>query len=355
MSKSPETRLHTQNHAKFIRLSLELLRAFFHACLIACVATWAFVTDARAAGEGIYPSRTIHIIVPTAAGGAGDTLARYLGERLGVALRNPVVIENRPGAGGFIGTEYAARAPADGYTILFGATPTHMIAPLLAQAPFEQRDFTPVFNAAYTTSVITVSERVPVTTLAEFVAYAKARPGVLNFASSGLGSANYIDMEVLNDIAGLNVTHIAYRGTADGYRALAADEVQVMSGAITSAMPSIVAGKARPLVVLTDVRSPLLPDVPTLAQAGFPGVDVRKWQGFLVPAGTPEPIVTLLNVTFQRIMRERDVRRWIERQGFEVAGGSAASFANFLEQDERKWRAIVTRLRLTPAARPSTR
>jgi tripartite-type tricarboxylate transporter receptor subunit TctC len=308
----------------------------------------AVASHGYAATGAAYPARTIKVVVPTAAGGAGDSVARYLGDLLGAALRVPVVIENRPGAGGLIGAEAAARAPADGYTILFGTSPTHVIAPLLMRAPFDpMRDFTAVFNAAFTTSVIIVNDRMPVQTLAEFIAYAKARPDVLNYASSGVGSANYIDTEVFKEIAGVRMVHVPYRGTADGYRALAADEVQVMFGAVTSALPAILAGKARPLAVLTDQRSPMLPKVPTLEEAGLRNVDVRKWLGFLVPAGTAPEIVTLLNATFDKIVRDPVVRDWIERQGLEVAGGSAESFARYLAQDEHKWRAIVDRLGLT--------
>jgi tripartite-type tricarboxylate transporter receptor subunit TctC len=307
----------------------------------------ALVPLAHAASEAPYPARTIRILVPTAPGGAGDTLARYMGERLGIALRVPVVVENRPGAGGLIGTEIAARSPADGYTILFGATPTHVLAPLLVRAGFDPvRDFIAVFNAAYTTSVLVVNDRVPARTVSELVAYAKARPGALNYASSGVGSANHVDTEVFMDVAGLHLVHVPYRGTADGYRALAADEVQVMFGAVTSALPAITAGKARPLAVLTSVRSPMLPQVPTLGEAGLHDVDVRKWQGFLVPAGTPGEIVTLLNATFGKIVREPEVRDWIQRQGYEVAGGSAESFASYLAGDQYKWRAIIDRLGL---------
>ena len=316
--------------------------------LLGIVFVLAAVLQAHAASDPRYPAKTIRIVVPTAPGGAGDILARYLGERLGVSLRVPVVIENRPGAGGLIGTEAAARAPADGYTILFGATPTHVIAPLLMRASFDPlQDFAPVFNAAYTTSVLVVNDRMPVRTMADFIAYAKARPGVLNYASSGVGSANHIDTEVFTAVAGVRLVHIPYRGTADGYRALAADEVQVMFGAVTSALPAIASGKARPLAVLTSVRSPILPDVPTLGEAGLRDVDVRKWQGFLVPAGTPAEIVALLNATFEKIVREPEVRDWIERQGLEAAGGSAESFARYLAKDEDKWRAIVGRLGLT--------
>lgn len=309
-------------------------------------ASCAFAAGVRAA-DAAYPSRAIRIVVPSAIGGAADLLARYLGDRLEATLRVPVVVENRGGASGLIGTEAVARAPADGYTVLFGATHSQVIAPLLMRAPFDPaRDFRPVFHAVYTTSVIVVNDRVPARTLAEFVAYVKTRPGALNYASSGIGTANHVDTEVLADVAGISLVHIPYRGTADGYRALAADEVQVMSGAVTSALPAIAAGKARPLAVLTDVRSPMLPDVPTLAEAGFANVDVRKWQGFLVPVATPDGVVAVLNAAFEKIVRDPGVRAWIEEQGWEVAGGSPESFARYLAQDQQKWRRAVERLGL---------
>ena len=301
---------------------------------------------ARAA-DAPYPSRPIRIIVPSAAGGTADLLARYLGDRLEAALRVPVIIDNRAGASGLIGTEAVARAPADGYTLLFGATHSQVIAPLMMRAPFDPvRDFRAVFHAVYTTSVIVVNDRVPANSLAEFIAYAKARPGVLNYASSGVGSPNHMDTEVFADVAGLDLVHIPYRGTADGYRALAADEVQVMFSAVTSALNAISAGKARPLAVLTDVRSPMLPNVPTLAEAGLANVDVRKWQGFLVAAGTPDDVVARLNATFEKIVRTPQVREWIEQQGWEVVGGSAETFARYLARDRQKWRALVDRLGL---------
>lgn len=302
-------------------------------------------------GESPYPSRAIRVVVPTAPGGLGDLLARYLGERLAVALRVPVVIENKTGAGGLIGEESVARATADGYTLLFSTAPTHVIAPLTTRTTFDpERDFTPVFNAALATSVIVVNPKLPVTTLADFIRYAKERPGALNYASSGVGSANHVDTEVFAWVAGVTLLHVPYRGTADGYRALMADEVQVMFGAVTTALPAIEARKLRPLVVLTDRRSPVLPDVPTMAEAGLFNVDVRKWLGFIAPAGTPPAIVTRLNAALDAIVREPSTREWMERQGLEPVGGSVESFARYLAQDDAKWRAIVTRMGLRAGA-----
>jgi tripartite-type tricarboxylate transporter receptor subunit TctC len=293
-----------------------------------------------------YPSRPIRIIVPSAPSGAGDVIARELGEGLGEALRTPVVVENRPGASGVIGNGVAARAAPDGYTLLFATSATHIIAAhVISNLPYDPlRDFAPVINAGYATSVVVINTTLPVHTLGELIAYARARPGQLNYASSGVGSNSHIDTEVFAALAGIKLVHVPYRGTADGYRALLADEVQVMIGAITSALPHVKSGKLRALVVLSDQRSALLADVPTIAQAGLGNVDVRKWFGFLVPAGTPLEIVARLNRTFETVLHEPDVRAWMDRQGFELAGGSPRAFDRVLRADFAKWGETVRRL-----------
>ncbi len=318
------------------------------ACCLGVVAS----APAGALGES-FPNRPVKIVVPTAPGGLGDVLARHFGARLATRLDVPVVIENRPGANGVIAAEAIARAPPDGYTLLFATAATQVVAALTTRLPIDMgRDFTPVFDIAFATSVVVVNERLPVKTLSDLARYASAHPGLLNYASSGVGSANHIDTAVLAAVAGIELVHVPYRGTADGYRALVADEVQVMAGAVTSALPVIRAGKARPLVVLTDRRSPVLPDVPTLAEAGYGDVDVRKWLGFVAPAGTPPQAIARLNAELESILADPATRDWMERQGLEPAGGSPASFARYLAQDEAKWRAIVARLGIgAPAPR----
>jgi len=295
-----------------------------------------------------YPSRPIRIIVPSAASGAGDLIARYIGDALSRALHTPVVIENRPGGSGVIGNEFAAHAAPDGYTLLFATSATHIIAShAIANLRYDPlRDFTPVINIAYATSVVVVSSALPVTTLGELIAFAKERPRKLNYASSGVGSANHVDTEVFAALAGIELTHIPYRGTADGYQALLKDEVQLMFGAITSALAYIEAGRLRPLAVLVDRRSPLLPGVPTIAQAGLPGVDVRKWLGLVAPAGTPPEIVARVNASLDAILHLPSSRAWLERQGLELAGGSPAEFDVVLHADDAKWAATLRRLGL---------
>jgi tripartite-type tricarboxylate transporter receptor subunit TctC len=293
-----------------------------------------------------YPARPIRIIVPTAPGGAGDVIARFVGDQLATSLADAVVVENKPGASGVIGNDLVARAPPDGYTLLFATSATQIVAAYaIRRLPYDPlRDFRPVINLAYATSVIVVNPALPMTTLGQLIDYARTHPGELNYASSGAGSANHVDTEVFARLSGIHLTHVPYRGTADGYRALLNNEVQVMFGAITSALPYIEAGKLRPLVVLVDRRSPLLPDVPTIEQAGLPSVDVRKWVGLLAPATTPPEIIDRLNRTLDAVLHEPKVRAWMERQGLELAGGSPGDFDAVLKADFAKWGETLRRL-----------
>jgi len=309
-----------------------------------CVALAAALAVAQPAAD--YPARPIRIIVPTAPGGAGDVIARFVGDRLGAALHAAIVVENRPGASGVIGNDLVARAPPDGYTLLFATSATQIIAAYaIPHLPYDpRRDFRPVINIGYATSVIVVNPALAVTTLGELIDYARRHPGELNYASSGGGSANHVDTEVFARLSGIRLTHVPYRGTADGYRALLNNEVQLMFGAITSALPYIEAGRLRPLVVLVERRSPLLPEVPTIAQAGLPSVDVRKWLGLLAPAATPPQIVERLNRTLDAVLHEPQVREWMDRQGLDVAGGSRDDFDAVLKADFRKWGETLRRL-----------
>ena len=309
-----------------------------------CVALAAALAFAEPPGD--YPARPIRIIVPTAPGGAGDVIARFVADRLAATLDASVVVENRPGASGVIGNDLVARAAPDGYTLLFATSATQIIAAYaIPGLPYDPlRSFRPVINIGYATSVIVVNPVLAVTTLGELIDYARAHPGELNYASSGAGSANHVDTEVFARLSGIRLTHVPYRGTADGYRALLNNEVQLMFGAITSALPYIQAGKLRPLVVLVDRRSPLLPDVPTIAQAGLPSVDVRKWLGLLAPAATPPEIVARLNGTLDAVLHQPEVRAWMDRQGFDVAGGSSEDFGALLNADFAKWGETLRRL-----------
>ena len=307
---------------------------------------FAAALSAAAPPAADYPARSIRIIVPTAPGGAGDVIARFVGDQLATSLAEAVVVENKPGASGVIGNDLVARAPPDGYTLLFATSATQIVASYaIRRLPYDPlRDFRPVINIAYATSVIVVNPALPMTTLGQLIDYARTHPGELNYASSGAGSANHVDTEVFARLSGIQLTHVPYRGTADGYRALLNNEVQVMFGAITSALPYIEAGRLRPLVVLVDRRSPLLPDVPTIAQAGLRSVDVRKWLGLLAPAATPPEIIERLNRTLDGVLHEPKVRAWLEREGLELAGGSPGDFDAVLKADFEKWGETLRRL-----------
>ena len=277
-------------------------------------------------------------------------MARKFGAQLADELRTPVVIDNRPGASGVIGTEFAARAPADGYTLLLATSATHIISAYAIGKPGYDplRDFTPVINIGYATSVLVVNAKLPVYSVADLIEYAKSHPGRLYYASSGIGSANHVDCEAFAALAGIELVHVPYRGTADGYRALLNNEVQVMFGAITSALPHVRAGRLRALAVLVDRRSPLLPDVPTIAQAGLGSIDVRKWLGLVAPAGTSPEIVGRLNRTLDRILHEPQTRAWLDREGIELAGGSAQDFGAVLRADYAKWGKLLGELHIGP-------
>jgi len=299
-----------------------------------------------ASDPAAFPDRPIHLIVPSAPAGAGDALAREVATRLARTLNVGVLVDNRPGAGGVVGTELAARATPDGYTLLLATSATHLIAAIVSGTTRYDpvADFEPVINLAYATSVIVVSRDAPVRTLDELTRYSRARPGVLAYASSGAGSANHLDMEVLCALTGMSLLHVPYRGTADGYRALIAGDVQVMVGAITSALPHIQAGNVRPLAVMSQRRYPLLPDVPTMTEVGVGAADVQKWLGIVAPAGTPQPVIHRLHAALAEIVASPDMSEWLRANGFESAAGSRAEFATRIAGDLDKWRGIVQRV-----------
>ena len=297
-------------------------------------------------GGETWPSRTIRLVVPQAAGGTADLVARMLADRLEPMLGVPIVVDDRPGAGGVIGTEIVRRAPPDGYTWLLASTATHAMAPqVLPSATFDpQRDFTAVANLAWQTKVVLVSAAVPVATLGELVAYARKRPGQLNYASTGVGSSSHLDTELLAAATGIALHHVPYRGSGQTVTAVSVDEVQVLIASVTAALPAIEIGRVRPLAVLSGVRSPLLPSVPTIAEAGVAGLDVRTWLGLVAPAGTPWAIVDELDRRIDRLLESAAVRAWFEAQGLEIATGTPTSFEALIRADVAKWGELARRL-----------
>jgi tripartite-type tricarboxylate transporter receptor subunit TctC len=306
-----------------------------------------------AAGEGAvaaYPSRPIHILVPQGPGGAVDVVARMLADRIGGALNSAVVVENKPGANGVIGTEGVKDAAPDGYTLLVASSSTHAMAPhTMRQIPYDALvDFAPIVNVAYTIKVVMVNPGLPVRTLAEFIAYARDRPGVLNYGSTGFGSSTHLDVELFSAAAGLRLVHVPYRSAPQHNQALVNNEVQLVIGSLTTALGLLQSGKLRALAIVSERRSPLLPDVPTIDEAGLRGFQVRTWIGLVAPAGTPDRIVETLNRAVNAALLEPAAQRWMSDLGLAIIGGSAQQFDQQLRDDYAMWGDVVRRLGLRP-------
>ncbi len=293
-----------------------------------------------------WPSRPVRIVVAQAPGGPPDRIARMVAEPLARALGVPVTVENRPGASGVIGADYAMRAAPDGYTLLIATLSTHVLVPATAERPPYDavRDFAPVINLHRSIKALWVPAALPPRTLAEFVDYAKARPGALNYATGGAGSSNHVDMELFSAAAGIDLAHIPYNGPAAGMAAVASGEAQAMIVSVTTGLGVAQAGKARALVLFARKRTPLLPDVPTAAEAGFGDVDLSAWIGLVAPAGTPTEIVERLNREIERILREPAALAWADAQALEAIGGTSASFASTIASDRQRWTDVVKRL-----------
>ena len=289
-----------------------------------------------------YPSKPIRIVVPYPAGGVVDVVARSIGEQLSKNIGQPVVVENRVGAASSIGTELVARSPADGYTLIL-ASPAHTanisLYPKLSWHPL--KSFAPVVMVGVIPNVIVVHPSVPARTLQEFVAFAKARPGQLNYASAGQGTSVHLAGEMLKQATGTFILHIPYRGQPEAITGIISGDVQMMPLTLALAKARIEAGQLRALAVTAATRSPSLPDVPTVAQAGYPGVDVSTWFAFLAPAGTSPDIVNLLNAQISAAMRTPEVARRLQNAGAELTPGTPAELQRFLEADVVRWAEVI--------------
>ena len=288
-----------------------------------------------------YPSQPLRFLVPNPPGGATDALARILGQKLGEALRQQVVIDNRAGGGGIIATETASLASPDGYTLLLGFIGPMVVSPALVRTRYDPvRDFAPVTLAAAAQYLMVVNPAVPAT-LKEFVAHAKSRPGQINYASAGNGSPSHLAAELFKSRAGINLLHVPYKGGAPAATAVLAGEAQLFFGSIPATLPQVKAGKLAALGVTGAARSPVAPEYPTVAELGYPGFEVTSWYGVLVPVRTPVAIVARLNTELLKILRAPDVVELMKRQGLDVIGSTPAEFAAHLKTEVAKWAAVV--------------
>jgi tripartite-type tricarboxylate transporter receptor subunit TctC len=295
-----------------------------------------------------WPTKPVRIVVPFPPGGTTDIVARSLGVELQRMWQHAVVIENRPGAGGNIGADLVAKSAPDGYTLLMGTVGTHAInAALFAQSgtkmPFDPvRDFVPITLAAGVPNVMVINPKLPVNTVAEFIAYAKARPGQLNMASSGNGTSIHLSGELFKTVTGIYMVHFPYRGSAPAVTDLIAGNMNVMFDNLPSALPHIKSGRLKALAVTSRTRSPALPDVPTIEEAaGLKGFDASSWFGLFAPAGTPRAIVDKIQSDVARALALPEVRERFIAQGADPGGNTPEQFAAFIRAETDKWTRVV--------------
>ncbi|HSV82107.1 MAG TPA: tripartite tricarboxylate transporter substrate binding protein [Ramlibacter sp.] len=304
--------------------------------------TLSLLAVTGAAHGQAYPSRTITVVVPYPAGGTADVVGRIIVERLRESLGQTVVVDNRTGAAGSIGSTHVARAPADGYTLLV-ASQSHTANPsLYSNIPWDPvKSFAPVILVGVIPNVLAVHKSFPAKTLQEFVAYAKSRPGQLNYSSGGVGTSLHLTGEMLKQAAGINLTHVPYKTDQEGFSALRAGDIALAPLGIAHVKPWIESGELRALAVSTPKRSRLLPNVPTAAESGFPDFDVRPWYAFLAPAGTPDPVVAKLNSAIAAALKMPEVQTKLAALGLELEPGSPEDLANFLRTDTARWSKLI--------------
>jgi tripartite-type tricarboxylate transporter receptor subunit TctC len=296
-----------------------------------------------------YPSHPVRFVVPSAAGGGTDIIARAISLKLAESLGQQFVVDNRPGAGQMIGIELAARSPADGYTILMAASTLAINPVTYKKVPYDPvRDFAPITQAATLPNVLVVHPSLQVNSLKELIDYAKRNPGKLNFGSAGIGTSPQMSIELLKSMAGIDMVHIPYKGTAPGVVDLLAGQVLVMAPNVLTALPHIKSGRLRALAVTSVKRSAALPEVPTVAEAGLPGYDSTQWYGVLAPAGTQREIVARLHDAIVHALRDEEVGRRLAADGAEPVGNRPEEFAAFIKSESEKWAKVAQAAGIKP-------
>jgi tripartite-type tricarboxylate transporter receptor subunit TctC len=317
--------------------------AVFIARLLPAVLVAAAALAPVTAFAQAYPSKPIRLVVPFPAGGSLDVVARAIGQKLTEAWGQPVVIDNRPGAGGNIGADLVAKSAPDGYTILEGALSTHAVnVSLYSKMPYDPvKDFAPITLVAVTPNVLVLNASFPVNTVPELLAYARANPGKLSFGSGSNGSAGHLAGELFKTEARVDMVHIPYKGGAPALQALLAGDTQLMFDNLANSEAQLKAGKLKALAVTTAKRSPLAPQLPTLSETGLPGFDIYTWWGFMAPAGTPKEIIAKWNAEVTRILASPEMKAFFAQQGAEPAADSPEQFAALIKSEIAKYAKIV--------------
>jgi tripartite-type tricarboxylate transporter receptor subunit TctC len=308
--------------------------ALFCGCLL--------LTLSAAAAAQIYPAKPIRVVVPYAPGGATDLIARLVGQKWSERFGQPVLVDNRTGAGGVIGADAAAKAPADGYTVLLAVPAEMVILPHLQKMPYRvDRDFAPVSLAAVTPLIFVVHPALPVKTVKDVISLAKSRPGQLTYASAGTGGVQHLAGELLKITAKIDLLHVPYKGAGPVMPDLLGGHVAMFFSGMPPAMPHVLAGKLRALAVTTAKRSPAVPEVPTMQESGMPGFDISNWFAYFVPAGTPAEVIAKLNAEANRALKLQDVRDKLASVGAEVVGTSPQELEKFVQSESAKFAKLI--------------
>ena len=299
----------------------------------------AFALGALASAQSpTYPAKPIRIVVPFPVGGIADTFARSIGAKLSESWGQPVVVENKPGAGGNIGADFVAKSPPDGYTLVMGSIGTHAVnQSLFKTMPFEtMKDFVPIAHVLDAEGLLVVHPSVPAKTVPEVIALARSQPGKLSYASAGLGTASHLAGELFKSMAKVDIVHVPYKGNSPAITDLVGGQTQMIFATMPTVLPMVKAGRLRAIAVIGPQRTPALPDVPTVAES-LPGFEISNWIGLFAPAGTPPDIVARLNAEVQKIMRSPEIEKRLETEGAKFIPTTPQSFAAFQRAEADKW------------------
>lgn len=308
------------------------------ALVLAAAAT--FIAPAALAQD--YPSKPIRMVLPFPPGGVTDLLARALAEKLAPRLGQPVIVDNKPGAGTVLASDFVARAPADGYTLLMAASSLGTAPLIYEKVNYDAiKSFAPVTQVASVVHVVVVNPALPVKSVKELIAYAKANPGKLNYSSTGAGTSTHLEGELLKSMAGVYMVHIPYRGSGPALVDLISGQVSVMIDALGSSGPFIKAGKLRALAVTTVKRSQSIPELPTVAESGVPGYEAMPWLGLVAPAGTPQPVVDRIHREVAKVLEDSELRERFKGWGLDIIGNTPAEFTSFLRRDVDQWARVI--------------
>ena len=314
---------------------------------LASIAAAVALATAPAMAQG-WPDKAVRILVPAPAGSSLDVLARTIGEKLKDKFGATVIVENKPAAGGTVATAEVAKAAPDGNTLLLGFNGPLATGPLVQKVPYDvQKDLAPVVITSSQPNVLAVNAALPVKSVADLVAWSKANPGKLNYASVGNGSSSHLNAELLKAMSGIDAVHVPFNGSPPAVLATVQGETQMMFAVMQPLQAQIQAGKLRAIAVTTPKRFPLLPDIPAIAESGYPGFEALAWNGLVAPAGTPRPVIDKINAEVNAILKLPDVVQKMNAAGFDLIGGTPEDFAKLIAAESARWTPVVKRLGIT--------